>query len=753
MDRPLGDEATPDTSGVGTLHVPRQEPPEAGAGPPDQAPEAPPPADPVAPRYPVHRLRDLDRRGRAWAAVIAAALLLAPILAFAWAAPDWTPANDPALMGLRVLDVGGSRTPLTGQPSTSSHYIGTDQNVDHPGPLHFYVMAPFVRTMGIAVGMVFTSVLIVGSIVLVSAWAVFRQLGRTAGLVAAAALGTITFTTGASSLIDPTSSNIAGYPVLGSIVLLWCLLCGDYRLLPLATAVVTFAAQQHLSALPTLAVATGLLVTASAVGWFLSRRRAAAADEDADGAAAAERRIVAEPRQLAVWGGASAVLGLVLWSPVLAQQVFDRPGNITMMAEFASHGDRESVGAGVAARQLAHALGLPAILGRRELTGADLIVLPSTGTWVSAAVVVGLLAVLAWTWRRTHPRRLYLVAAAGVVGLGGFVNGASVPDSLEAYRLVFYHWVFPLQLLVVTALGLGVADLARRFLPAAARRAALPVAATAVVAVIAVPAVVNPSLDRITNTLPYAHSPIARQPVEDLVRGIREHRDELGDDTILLSRGNVGFDGLAEATAVFLADEGVDLRMSRMSLHFVDDERLADRDTVDAGVLIVSDYGTGVGDPPGELIAEARVLGDLDTEAYDALVAAVNEAERPGFGPDVADAFPDVPAEVFTQLEEDPTGVDIEELLTTLPPEGVDQLADVLAAMNMREQPERSLLDPNVMRVLDEYPVLAPDLDQDLVDRLVTSLPEGWDGSTPLRILAYLLDREEVLAFASPVEL
>jgi hypothetical protein len=279
------------------------------------------------------------------------------------------------------------------------------------------------------------------------------------------------------------------------------------------------------------------------------------------------------------------------------------------------------------------------------------------------------------------------------------------------------------------------------------------VAAAAVVAIIAVPAVVNPSLERVTNTLPYAHSPIARQPVEDLVRGIREHRDRLSDDTMLLSRGNVGFDGLAEATAVFLADEGIDLRMSRMSLHFVDDERLVDRATVDAGVLIVSDYGTGVDDPPGELIAEARVLGDLDTEAYDALVAAVGESEGVAFGPDVADTFPDVPAEVFTQLEEDPARVDVEGLFTTLPRAGLVQLSDVLAAVTMRERPERSLLDPTVRRVVDEYPVLAPDLDQDLVDRLIASLPEGWDGRTPLRIQAYLLDRAEVLAFASPLEL
>ena len=66
-----------------------------------------------------HHLRDLDHRGRLWAALFAIALLLAPVLAFAWAAPSWAPEGDPALMAVRALDVGTSRTPLVGQPSTS----------------------------------------------------------------------------------------------------------------------------------------------------------------------------------------------------------------------------------------------------------------------------------------------------------------------------------------------------------------------------------------------------------------------------------------------------------------------------------------------------------------------------------------------------------------------------------------------------------------------------------------------------------
>ena len=57
------------------------------------------------------------------------------------------------------------------------------------GPLHFYLLALPVRLLGGTLGMLGVSVLVTGSCLVTSAWAVFRQLGRTAGVVAALALG------------------------------------------------------------------------------------------------------------------------------------------------------------------------------------------------------------------------------------------------------------------------------------------------------------------------------------------------------------------------------------------------------------------------------------------------------------------------------------------------------------------------------------------------------------------------------------
>lgn len=102
------------------------------------------PTDPSG-RFGPRRLRDLDRRGR----------LVALLLVLALAAPfgasmakarglDWTPTGDEALITLRVREVFSTNPPLIGQPSTADHYSEVDPP-HHPGPIQFYLLAPFVK--------------------------------------------------------------------------------------------------------------------------------------------------------------------------------------------------------------------------------------------------------------------------------------------------------------------------------------------------------------------------------------------------------------------------------------------------------------------------------------------------------------------------------------------------------------------------------------------------------------------------------
>lgn len=570
-----------DASGRANLGEARSEEPRSRASGSDRA---------------VYRLRDLDRRGRWVAAVFALALSLSPLVAFLWAAPNWAPAGDTALMGLRALDVGTSRTPLIGQPSSSSAYVESDRPVHHPGPTHFYLLAGSVRLLG-GIGMPLVSVIIVSSCVLIAAWAVFRQLGPSAGVIAAVVLNAIMFTTGASSLIDPVSSRVSGYPLLCSAVLLWCVLCGDLRLLPLTTAVVSFTAQQHLSVGPALVVLTAGAVAGLVVSLARHRRWH-------------DLRI---RRQAATWAGWSVLVALVMWAPVLLDQVSGE-GNLGRLTSYVGSRDREALGTTSGVYQVVHSLGLPPLLGQTDFSGQWMLAQPSLLTWLSAATVVAIAAVLGALWWRVSRRRSGLALMVGIAALAGVANGSSVPVGLEQARAVFYHWSFVLAFFACLVLGLGTLSLVRNtgivvrsFVPAALTSLAL--------AAIVVPSALNPVLDRRTNTLEGTHGFWQSRRFDRLIDAVVAHRSQLGRQTVLLGGGNqlVTF---REALAFALAERDLDVRHSRELRGFVDDDRLVDRSTIESGLVLHAFTREGPGKSlPGELLGVIHLEKHSDVSA------------------------------------------------------------------------------------------------------------------------------------------
>ena len=670
----------------------------------------------------VHRLRDLDRRGRWVAGAFAAALLLAPVLAFARYLPDWVPSGDPAYMGLRALDVGTSRTPLLGQPSTSAEYVD-GYMVHHLGPSHFYLLAPFVRLLGPAAGMLLVSVLITGGSVLVAAWAVLRQLGPAAAGIAAVVLGATTFTTGAASLVNPVSSSISGYPLLCSAVLLWCLLCGDRRLLPLTTLVVSFTAQQHLAVLPALALITGM----GLVGFFVPRLQQG-------------RRLI---RPVAV----SAGVALLVWSPVIVQQLFGSQGNLSQLREFAGHTDRPKLGMDEASRQVVHTLGLPPLLGQTELEGTWFFGAPSTLTSFSAGIVVAVLLAAAVHWHRAgERRRAMLVVMAVVTALGGLVNGSSVPVGIEQYRLPFYHWAFVLTFFVTIGLALLVGDLAR-----AARMPRLPrVPALRLprlgwlwaallpalgVAAVAVPSLVNPSLDRRSNTLLTAYSPVKRGVVDQLDDAVLEMGDRLDGPVVVLTRGEGLYVGLREAVALDLQDRGLDIRHPVGSQSFVDADHLAHRSDVQAALVLVVDRQFDVDEAevsgvPGEVVAEVDARGDFDWEAWQGLLAEAEATDELVLGPDA------------------------EQLIEEQPTEAGQVMTRTYLESFAGDSAPTALADRGNLELLLETPLEQPAYDPALIRRVLRTMPDS--EPTPedprWRFRVFLLDREELLTWA-PEEL
>jgi hypothetical protein len=483
--------------------------------------------------------------------------------------------------------------------------------------VHFYLLALPVRLLGAAPGMLVVSLLIVETSLVLAVWAVFRQLGAPAAALAVVVLSAITFTTGAASLMTPVSSSIAGYPLLCSMVLLWCLLCGDLRLLPLATVVVSFTAQQHLAVGPTIAVA---LVLVAVLGWRWQWR---------------SWLLGPDRRSARRWLVGSAAVGAVLWAPVVLQQVAGERGNLSTLVAFARSGDRPTVGYGYALRQVAHALGLPPLLGRQTMTGLTMLAPVGVLTWASAAVVVLLTVAIGWRCRRSDPRRAALAAMALVLLAAGLVNGAAVPYGPEAAKIAFYHWAWPLILFV--ALGFGLAagravsghDLARS-------RWATPALVGLGLCAAVVPPVVNPSLSRPSNTIFAAGAPVPRQDMEELADQVMTHRAELGAPTVLLERGDTNFEWLAPGLGLELIERGVDVRFSAWfeQRQFVHADRGTDRSTVGSGLVIV--LGDGIVDNafdvPGELVAEVTTYEPTHGDRGDDEALVPRDADTGGRG-------------------------------------------------------------------------------------------------------------------------
>jgi len=169
----------PDADGRAATSLKEPEPPVTGHGEPTST---------ASSRLPtVHRVRDLGPRDRLIALALGLVPLVAPVSAAARQFGTWSPAGDDALIEIRARDVATSQRPLIGQPSSSSLYGKRERNAAHPGPIEFYLLAPAEWLLGGGMGMLSTIAVISGASVVIAAWAVFRQLGRGAGLAAAVA--------------------------------------------------------------------------------------------------------------------------------------------------------------------------------------------------------------------------------------------------------------------------------------------------------------------------------------------------------------------------------------------------------------------------------------------------------------------------------------------------------------------------------------------------------------------------------------
>ncbi|HEX8803527.1 MAG TPA: hypothetical protein VF743_05025, partial [Acidimicrobiales bacterium] len=248
-----------------------------------------------------------DRRDRWFIAVALLPLVVSAVALVVDVGTTWMPTGDHAGTELYVRDIGRHEV-LVG--------LWSRANWSHPGPLLFYLLAPFYwLTGGASIGLSIGALAVNGASVAGMA-AVARRLGGVP-LLLCTLLGCslVMRTLGADFLHDPQNIYVPTLPLALLVFLTWAMACGETWALPAAAFVASFVAQTHVG----FVALAGPLLAFGAAWMVVSIVRS----DRLDG-----RRRLARP------GAAAVAILAVVWLPPLLDVVYNAPSNIRNIVEW-----------------------------------------------------------------------------------------------------------------------------------------------------------------------------------------------------------------------------------------------------------------------------------------------------------------------------------------------------------------------------------------------------------------------------------
>jgi hypothetical protein len=334
----------------------------------------------------------------------------------------------------------------------------------HPGPLYFWLAAPFYtlakyHTGGLAVAVLVINVASIGTIVSIA-----RRFASAPVLVAVL-IGLTAYVWRLDGIfMSLWNPHVPVLPVMALTIVCAAVAAGQAGLIPLAVSFASFAAQTHVGLLPYCAAVTGLAIVLHAIG----------ARGQAEWLDLRTRRIL----------NVSAWLLVLLWSGPLAEQLSGDPGNLTLLWQFfVADRERPTVAAAyVAWSNNLGALFVPDVRLRNNAF------VPSAATWPLVwAAAETLLLIPAIAWLRSTGRRFDAAFASVVLGglLVSLWSVTRIVDTITEYGIV---WISAIGVLASAALAgtsiLMVAARTRtaRVLPGATRTIVLAVCVAALTA-------------------------------------------------------------------------------------------------------------------------------------------------------------------------------------------------------------------------------------------------------------------------------
>ena len=240
---------------------------------------------------------------------------IAAVVILVWAsrhAPQFREVSDGAVLEISTLEALHARQ-LLGPYSRFGWR--------HPGPLYFYLEAPWYRTSGLHTAGMQAGALAINGLAVAAALIALRWLGNSLSAAVAIAMAAYVARAGGGLLVSAWNPHVIVLPMVAFVLLTAAFAVSGRRSLLLAiVGVGSFLVQTHLALAP--------LVAALGAAACLARRR--------------ECRDAWMP---------IAILAAILWAPVLVEQATRTPGNLTRIATFFTVGSPpgQSVGTALAA--------------------------------------------------------------------------------------------------------------------------------------------------------------------------------------------------------------------------------------------------------------------------------------------------------------------------------------------------------------------------------------------------------------------
>ena len=323
-------------------------------------------------------------------------------------ARGWRPVGDNATIALQSWNTFSLHVPLVGQGTGAASGVGGGQSASNPGPLEYWLLAPFVH-IDPGQGALIGSAVLCAAALSLGLYVLQKSVGPWAAVVLALVVADLAIVT-PFAFVDPVwSPDFASFWFLSFLAVAFAVGSGNLRYLPLLVFIGSVTIDSHL----TFAPSTALVLIAVVVCGLLLQR----------------------PDSYR-WLWWTVGVAAVCWIAPLGQQLFGSHPNFTALLGSLGAGSGRSVktfGTGLGLHALARAASPKAVWAtpRPIQPGEAYRDVLNGGHLVYCFVFFALVAVfvLAWRHKKTYLLSLSAVTTASAIGLVFLF--ARVPEELH----------------------------------------------------------------------------------------------------------------------------------------------------------------------------------------------------------------------------------------------------------------------------------------------------------------------------------